>query len=211
MEQASAKTQDGILYYLISEIGRLFPSRGRSILKFKSKVSELNEYKTAVKLLAAKGDSFEFLNSGNEHAGIVMSTIFQNASDYIYVFAGSLKGDVSQYYLVDLENYLNRPDSTLKVILQTKPENPSPAVLKIWNYIEANPGTSKVEISYLNACEEIKHLFSENEIHHFTIADNKMFRIEEDLNKYTARVSFNNKKRTSELKIIFNELQARTI
>ncbi|MBL0258524.1 MAG: hypothetical protein IPQ03_13805 [Bacteroidetes bacterium] len=142
-------------------------------------------YDEAIKTLADLKDSEIFDNSGPDHGTIVMSNIFRTATDHIRIFAGNLNGMVSKdEYLKELENYLSKGNK-LSLILEKTPYRDSKkttAIDIIEKYQKKFP--NKISITCLNKNNPFLNLGI-----HFTVGDDRMYRFETDVTKFTARCS----------------------
>lgn len=160
------------------------------------------DYKKSVNDFAEKKVDFLFSNKGNDHAAIVVSAMFKNAENYIYMYSGSLNGDVTAEpeFLHALKKFID-DGKTLKVLLETTPvvESCSEA-LKI--VMEAS-GSSNVIIKVIE--EEVKKEFRKRQIKHFMIADGMSFRYEIDEEKYKAICNFNDIEMVQKLSNIFQK------
>ena len=160
------------------------------------------DYKKSVNDFAEKKVDFLFSNKGNDHAAIVVSAMFKNAENYIYMYSGSLNGDVTaeSEFLSALRKFID-DGKTLKVLLERTPviENCSEA-LKI--VMEAS-GSSNVIIKVIG--EEAKKEFKKKELRHFMIADGMSFRYEIDEEKYKAICNFNDIEMAKKLSDIFQK------
>ena len=161
-------------------------------------------YDEAIKTLADLKDSEIFDNSGPDHGTIVMSNIFRTATDHIRIFAGNLNGMVSKdEYLKELENYLSKGNK-LSLILEKTPYRDSKkttAIDIIEKYQKKFP--NKISITCLNKNNPFLNLGI-----HFTVGDDRMYRFETDVTKFTARCSFNDSAFAINLLKIFDTLEA---
>ena len=160
-------------------------------------------YSEAIKTLAETSDPEIFDNSGPDHATTVMSNIFRTSKNHVRIFAGDLGGNVSKgEYLIELERYLDKGNK-LSIVLENRPKrgngDQKTAFDIIEKYNKINP--NKVFIGYLNQNSPYKNLGI-----HFTIGDERMYRLETDTNLYTARCSFNDPDFAFQLLEIFNTL-----
>ena len=168
------------------------------------KYSIIEKYKRNIESLALNKESMVFLNSGKEHASIVMGNIFNSSKDIVRVFAGSFNGDVSgdSYYRNHLIKFLEN-GGKLKVLLeQYNDENP-PAIFSYLNSFDFfYPENVEVKISNTRLVSD-----SDNEkAVHFTTGDSSMYRIEYDTINYLAKGNFNDPLETNNLIEIFDEI-----
>jgi hypothetical protein len=159
----------------------------------------MKEYFNFVDNLAQLGEDKDFFNSGPIHAAIVMSRIFKYANNNINIFCGGFTGAVSNDpdYLKTLEAFLLKPQTTLAILVEDYQNNKDSSIYKIlkkYNHkIELFETTARV----INT--------DTNMPIHFTIADNKMVRLETNPEDFTAQVNFN-APNASTIKALFTEL-----
>lgn len=162
----------------------------------------MNNYLRYIQGLAKENSTESFVNSGPQHAAIVMSTIFKNAKNYIYLFSGNLNGDISnnEEYQKQLSGFLIR-GGELKILLQKHSESSEPKIFNLFRFF-SNVG-SKISIK--------KHPYqivdnNANKEVHFVVADDKMYRLENDTEKYLAVGSFNDISQSLSLKETFLDI-----
>lgn len=149
-------------------------------------------YKDFVMALSIHGENKTFLNSDEDHALEVLVRIFQTAQEEVRIFAGCLCHHVGnkQEYIIALSEFLERGGS-LKILLNkfNQEAAKSSGLYKRLAYYK--------EKGYPIVVKDTKaHPFltsdpDKKEIH-FTVADEKAYRIETDIEKRTAECNFNN-------------------
>lgn len=151
-----------------------------------------NDYKAFIKTLAESNDTRTFVNSDEDHALDVFVQLFRIAQHEVKIFAGCLCKHVGNKneYVVALSDYVER-GGILKILLNDYDEEAARtsslykrlAYYKEQNYpIEVKRTTAK---PYLTADPDKKPV-------HFTIVDDKAYRLETDIERRTAECSFNN-------------------
>jgi hypothetical protein len=163
----------------------------------------LEEYKKSIESLANNRDSMIFMNSGNEHAAIVMGNIFKHSKQDIRIFAGNLNGAVSgdDYYQEHLSNFLDS-GGKLKILLQEFDKNNPPEIFNLFSSVDFfYPENVEIKLSNTTLVSED----TETKVH-FTVGDSSMYRIENDVEKYLAKGSFNNPDKANYLIEIFDEI-----
>ena len=170
-------------------------------LEEKSVLEHINTYKLAIEEFAESEEDYEFPNSGEIHAAIVMSNILRKAKRKIIMFAGDLNGKVSgdADYLIELENFLKRSGS-LELILENNPSVNSKANNVIKKYKNNNVKTYLFDDAIAKKNNFNKPPF------HFIVADNRMFRIEFDTETFKAKCNFNSPKIASDLTNLFSKM-----
>jgi hypothetical protein len=167
-------------------------------------MNNLDEYSLAIAKLASSKSNFQFTNSGENHARIVMSNIFKTSEYNIKMFAGNLKGDVSKGdYLTALESFLQKKGTKLTVLLEGNPDQNSAAFSLIRKYQNINK--ERISISLVSP-EKLEATKVNGQNNHFTIGDDRMFRFETDTQQYTAVCNFNDLEKCQRLNDIFNVL-----
>ena len=171
------------------------------ILREKEK-SELEFYRNYVDNLAKEKKDYQFPNSSQKHASIVMSTIFKHAKKQVYIYDDNLNGDIANYepdFYDNVENFLKN-DGELKIVINNEINENTFIYFKLKEFKEKN---YKVELKKPNK-NFIKAFLLKNEDKedwylYFTSADNRMIRIEKD-NKYKfAFCNFNDSEKSEKL------------
>lgn len=167
----------------------------------------LEAYKKSIESLADSKDSMIFMNSGKEHAAIVMGNIFKHSKKDIRVFAGNLNGDVSNspYYQKYLSKFLDS-GGKLKILLQEYDENNPPEIFNLFSSIDFfYPENVEIKLSNTALVSD-----DTNNNIHFTVGDSSMYRIENDVDKYLAKGSFNSPEKANYLIEIFDDIFEKT-
>lgn len=163
----------------------------------------MQPYIDFVEKLAKTGQDELFFNSSPAHASIVMSRIFKYASKEVLIFCGGFNGTVSndEEYLKYLDSFLQR--GKLKILVeQDLSNNDESKIFKVLrkhrNNVEIYQTTSKISDTESN-----QHL-------HFAVGDDKMLRLETDIENYVAQVNFGNKEDAIYFTGLFNKVWAGT-
>lgn len=162
----------------------------------------MDDYIQYIKDLADKKQDALFFNTGALHASFVMSTIFDSSKETIKIFAGNLCGQVSdtETYRTSLNHFLSK-NGKLQVLLQeskmiTSAEPPIFDMLKFYNIVKfGNVEVKKLKGSMLGLEGDM----------HFTVGDNKMYRLEYDVESFKAEGNFNNPIESGRLSTIFDD------
>jgi hypothetical protein len=168
----------------------------------------MKQYKDYISKLAREGKNEIFFNSGPEHAAFVMGTIFENANAYVKIYAANFSGQISNKpdYQNGLEKYLLK-GKKVKILLQSDKFNSvkeKPDVFRLLKFYSLiNPNQIEIKTHPYRLVENE----GDSEIH-FTVADNKMYRIEEDVDSFTARGNFNNGEEAATLSNLFDKVWA---
>ncbi|HKR06839.1 MAG TPA: hypothetical protein VJY62_19545 [Bacteroidia bacterium] len=146
-----------------------------------------------------------YSNDGAPQANAVMSTIFKKSQEQIRIFANNVDGTISQCcecddtFMKSLGEFISRPNTNLKVVIQTKPDHPA----KFFNFLvhKSKEENSRVELKIASSAF-LNNILSKrppgeksvrgNEYIHFATGDSHMFRIEYDSVLHNAKFSFKN-------------------
>ena len=169
----------------------------------------MEEYKNFIEKLAKNKEESLYLNSGPEHAGIVLSTIFKNTKSELRIFAQGLKSGVatSDLYLDGLKSFLEKKNGTVKILIQEYYSNEEPKVFNILSYYKFfNKEQVTIKTTQSKVFTKPEKEKIEPKSIHFTTGDDSIFRLEEDIVTFKAFGSFNNKEYTIKLNQIFDEI-----
>lgn len=147
------------------------------------------EYERTVEAYAKEGTDFLFHNQGNKHALIVFKSIFKNAKSTIRIAAGSLDNSEvanSTQYIDALQEYLNRDDSKLYVLLSNPVNHPTD--LPLFKMLKEHRAFQEGRIELKDG--KGKNFKRDGNIFHFCVADDRMYRIESDIENRAAECNF---------------------
>ena len=162
----------------------------------------MKDYKAYINQLASSKSTDSFVNSGADHASVVLSTLFKHANKTVYLFSGNLNGAVSddKEYRNELLKFLTR-GGELKILLESYNEDLEPKIFKILR-LAKNLGF-KVQIKKHRAT---MHDSNSNKKIHFAVSDTNAYRLENDTVKYLATGSFNDSENAEYLIKIFDKI-----
>lgn len=128
-----------------------------------------------------------FMNSGVDHAKIVLATIFDKSKHELRIFAESLTSEVAKsgLYIDSLIGFLGR-GGTLKVLVQENKLNENPYLKAVFSHF-VNINKDKVIL------KTTKTTLKDNETKkpiHFTVGDDHIYRLEKDISVFKAFGSF---------------------
>ena len=152
----------------------------------------LTSYEKFLKELAANNKSDIVANKGLEHAALLLKTIFNTAQSNVDILCGTLRSDLSRTedYYNSLKDCIER-GVKVRVIFTGKNTKMVPEMIRtLFDSHRENVEIKEMPSSALTA--------------HFTIADDRIFRMEYDIVNFKAYASFNDKEYTSTLQEIFN-------
>lgn len=166
----------------------------------------MDTYKDFVRNLAFNNISAEFLNSDENHALIVFDNLFKIAKNYVYIFAGCLCSDVSNKpeYIKSLSDFIENKGEVRILLNSYNPQDAmqSQIIKRIAFYI-----SKKYDVKVYSTDRKI--FFSKDEEKkqiHFTVVDDKSYRIETDVKERSATCNYNNPNMALNLKSIFLEV-----
>ena len=147
-----------------------------------------------------------FNNHGVNHASIVMATILRNSKDTVRILTGDFGGKVSHH-----EDYLNAliqfiaSGKRLEILL-TRPTNIENSIISniLTNSIVSNSKNIFVRKISEQGLQVLKRRTNDQNLH-FTVGDEKMYRIESDASTYQTIGCFNDSIRAKELNQLFDE------
>lgn len=150
------------------------------------------KYKDFVHLMAKIGENRTFLNSDEDHALDVLVQLFQLSQKTVRIFAGSLCQHVGNKleYVIAISEFIER-GGELRILLNSYNEElaKSSNLYKRLAYYKSQGKPVFVKTTnsrpYRTGDPEKKEV-------HFTIGDEKAYRIETDIEKRTAECNFNN-------------------
>jgi len=174
---------------------------------------DISTYKNRIHDFAERLDPYTFSNEGIEHAEIVLSEMYEHANEFVYVYCGHLSEQLTSrpLFFNALTAYLACGGKQLKVLIADKPnpEDMSPALIRILEKCKKNKSENSndnsIECRLLKDTDGINSHFQFNEKKsiHFSVADNRAFRLEIEPEKYRAFCSFNNVEISTKLSSIF--------
>ncbi|HLP21937.1 MAG TPA: hypothetical protein VK174_16605 [Chitinophagales bacterium] len=162
----------------------------------------MSSYFTYIKNLADSDESESFVNHGKDDAIFTFSTIFNKAESIIKMLSGNLKSGIadSKEYQESLNAFLQR-NGRLQILIQDYNAEAQPEIFELFRLNALLGRGEQIEIKTTKLCVRI----DESEVH-FCVADNKMYRIENDIEKFSAYGNFNNPVFATALADIFDKL-----
>ena len=163
-------------------------------------------YQAYINRIAANSENVVFLNSSTLHASWVMATIFENAKDYVKIFAGTMTTSVSQdsEYQRQFNNFIKR-GGKVQILLENYNEgNPLNLnrILKYYEIVKPNSISVKLHKKQLFYTDEDG---TDKKIH-FCVSDGKMYRLENDTERFLAKGNFNDTIFSKKLAQVFDEI-----
>lgn len=153
---------------------------------------EIVKYKEFVRQLGMNNDGRVFLNSDPDHAIVVSEQIFRQSNDTVRIFAKNLCRTIGNdpAYIAAMGDFIER-GGKVRILLNgfEKELAIKSNLYKRLAYYKSLKHDIIVKTTdakpYLTADAEQKEV-------HFTVGDNKSYRIETDIEKRTAECSMNN-------------------
>lgn len=161
-------------------------------------------YKKAIFALAEERKDQLFYNSSELHAEIVHQAIAKTAERYICILSGSLCTEISnnERYCELMNEFLSKDASRkVQIILTDYQES---FLLKSLNIV-FQKYRKQVDVRRFNGSVRRNNLPV-----HFTFADDRMFRLETDIEKHMAFGNFNSPEQVMSLKNVFNDVFQRS-
>lgn len=87
-------------------------------------MTEMDQYRMAVKEYASKNINYLFHNKGDEHALIILTNLFVNAKKHIRIAANKLYNDEvvnRKEYIESMKSFLDKNDTRLSILITKKP------------------------------------------------------------------------------------------
>lgn len=161
----------------------------------------LDVYSEQIEEYAKNSTDKEFFNSGDAHAQIVLNNIAKYSKEYIHIYSGNLCTDVSnnQTYLSYLESFLQK-NGEVKVVLCEFENGDTPENKDIFKLLRQFPEKTSVKKSNMRLAD------SNGNPVHFTVADDKAYRLETDTLNKKARCNFNSRETALLLNDLFNSI-----
>lgn len=163
------------------------------------------KYLESVEDLAKENSSVVFFNSDFNHAAIVMGTIFKYSNDTLKIFAGNLQHDFCQSdrYIFELESFIKRGEKVQILFDELNgdklPDSKISNILK--KYLIAFPHKIEIRKTMVMVVDS-----KTKQKVHFTTADNKSYRIENDTVNFTAKCCFNDSEKAKSLNLLFDKI-----
>ncbi|MDD5183843.1 MAG: hypothetical protein PHS84_01120 [Paludibacter sp.] len=161
----------------------------------------LDVYSENIEEYAKNSTDIEFFNSGDDHAQIVLTNIAKYSKKYIHIYSGNLCTDVSnnEEYLKYLRLFLIQ-GGNIQVLLCEFENGDNPLnkdIYKLFSQFKSNVTVKETKTILQDS--------NKNTVH-FTVADDKSYRLETDTIKKKARCNFNSPETTKLLNKLFEKI-----
>lgn len=169
------------------------------IIQLKTNITMPSKYENYIEGLAINEKNHLFFNSGKDHAIIVLSQIFSQAKNYVKLYSGNLNGGISSSdkYIKAVSGFLNR-GGKLEILLEQFDSAKEPVIFELLKGSN-NVSVKSHSCTLSSSSNQFKSI-------HFCIADGRMYRLENDTEKFTAQGNFNDKNVVQELESIFDKI-----
>ena len=176
-------------------------------------MTEMDQYRIAVSKYAEEGvDGYLFHNRGDEHALIILSTIFLNAKRYIRIAANRLYNDEvvnTEEYIKSMKAFLDKKDTRLSIIITKKPSleeveehgYENTFYWMLYNHPAYRQGRVEIKDGHGKAFRN-----ADGKPLNFCTGDDRMFRMEGDIDRRQAIANFNDSVYTSLLNDAFDKV-----
>lgn len=179
-------------------------------------MTEMERYRIAVCNYAeGEGVDYLFHNRGNEHALIILSNIFRNAKSHIRIAANRLYNDEvvnTKEYIDSMRTFLDREGSQLSILITKKPtkeevQEHGPENTFYWmlyNHAAYRQGRVTIKEGGGSSFKDA----AGNQVN-FCTGDDRMFRMEQDVEERQAIANFRDPEYTGQLIRLFDEVYPR--
>ena len=176
--------------------------------QIKDMIQDINEYKRFVHQLRMNNDVRIFLNSDTDHAIVVLSEIFSQSQDTIRIFASNLCRTVgsSPSYIASLSEFIERGGKVRILLNDYKEELAKDS--NLYKRLAYHKSLGKDVIIKTTTAKPYRTSDASKKEVHFTVGDEKSYRMETDIESRTAECSMNNPEVASMLVTFFDNLFA---
>lgn len=152
---------------------------------------ELLKYKEFVRMLSERSDDRIFLNKGEEHALIVLERIFRQSGKTMRIFAGNLCRTVGNEpdYIASLSDFIDRGGS-VRILLNDFDENLAKES-NLYKRLAYFKSLGKDIVVKTTSAKPYREGDPEQKEIHFTVGDEKAYRMETDIVQRAAQCSMN--------------------
>lgn len=179
----------------------LFLAQEKKEKQVSSSKEDLSFYESFVQQMAREKSERVFNNHGFGCAQIVLGELFKNADSKVRIYSKSMEDKItsSSSYMDNMITFLEKKDTRLEIIIEDLTSFKDSLI----RYILFNP-KYKDKVTIKHSSEEVVFKRNNKPVH-FTTGDEKMFRLEFDIENNKAECSFNSEKRTEKMNTLFND------
>lgn len=168
---------------------------------------ELEQYREFIQMLSETSDDRIFLNKGPEHAKVVLEQIFKQSKKNVRIFAGNLTRIVGddQNYIAALSDFVQNEGSSVKILLNDYKEElakESKLYMRL-AYFKSKGKDIVVKSTDVKPCRKSD---PEQKEFHFTVGDEKAYRLETDIIERKAEGSMNRTETAAPMAAFFDSL-----
>lgn len=152
---------------------------------------ELEEYREFIRMLSEKSDSRIFLNKGPEHAKIVLEQIFRQSEKTVRIFAGNLTRIVGDdpAYISALSDFVQK-DGKVRILLNDYKEELAKES-NLYMRLAYFKSEGKDIVVKKTTARPYQESDPDQMTVHFTVGDEKAYRLETDIMNRAAQGSMN--------------------
>ncbi len=168
---------------------------------------ELEEYREFIQMLSETSDSRIFLNKGPEHAKVVLEQIFKQSKESVRIFAGNLTrvvGDDADY-IAALSDFVQNEGSSVRILLNDYKEELAKESKLYMRLAYFKSKGKDIVVKSTNA-KPYRKSDPEQKEFHFTVGDEKAYRIETDIKERKAEGSMNRTETAAPMAAFFDSL-----
>ncbi|MFZ2269438.1 MAG: hypothetical protein WAV95_17835 [Azonexus sp.] len=161
------------------------------------------EYDKFINKLAETSDTRTITNGSSSHALSILRSVFKHSKNYVKIFTGRLCETVynDDTLLIEAANFISK-GGKLEILIQ---EGGIAAIAghKFLESIKKNCNDTKdINSRLIIKGLDDSHVLSKADVH-FLVADDKIYRVEDDITNKTAVGCFNDPERSMKLNAIF--------
>lgn len=160
----------------------------------------IEEYKEDLEKASKGNENRIVLNDGPVKASILTTILLKNSKDFVYIYSNNLNKVVTsnKEFISILESKLSDPKIEVKILLNEATNNKE--IEKLFKkYAEYKKFNNQIVI--VKDFTKIKQVFKDDM--HFSVYDNKAYRLEYNTISYKAEANFNEPKMANGLKELF--------
>lgn len=168
-------------------------------------MTEMEQYRMAVKEYASKNIDYLFHNQGDEHALIILTNLFMNAKNHVRIAANKLYNDEvvnTKDYIDSMRSFLDRNDTKLSILITRKPSKDeiknSPKENTFYWMLFNHPAYSQGRVEIKEGKGKSFYDKDGQQIN-FCTGDDKMYRLENAIVERKAIANFGDSEMTGKL------------
>lgn len=168
---------------------------------------ELEQYREFIQMLSETSDDRIFLNKGPEHAKVVLEQIFKQSKESVRIFAGNLTRVVGDDpdYIAALSDFVQNDGSSVRILLNDYNEELAKESKLYMRLAYFKSKGKDIVVKSTNA-KPYRKSDPEQKEFHFTVGDEKAYRMETDIKERKAEGSMNRAETAAPMAAFFDSL-----